>query len=215
MSDGTMAIPVSPTEDEAMKLSQLFSHAANSIVNASTMPKTIADLTAKVEALTSQLEAKSVHATELDNALHEMRQARDNAVSSLKQLNDEHDITCSSLRVAQSDVHHWQGVAATHLDLLTDRDNQIKSLKHERDDNGFHAMELQEKLDSVEAKMRDLFGLVKPPAEVKHEPITPVAEVVSVQPVSDPNPAQIPGHEPPAPQPEPEPYTAPTPRYGW
>jgi predicted nuclease with TOPRIM domain len=173
MSDGPMAIPVSPTEDEAMNLSLIFSKAANALVNASTMPKTIEDLTRKVESLQEQLNTKSLHAEQLDKSLADMRSERDQVKYDLRTLGADYDVIGVTLNRAQDLNEKFQARVDTLESVVRERNETIDKLRSERDDNGYHVMELQEKLDNVERKFSELFGLVKPQEPKTPEPPAP------------------------------------------
>jgi len=87
------AFPVSPTEADMSMFSAFLSRAAQAIVDSSTMPKTISDLTLRLEAMQHQLEAKVLHAEQLDQSLSEVRAQREQALAELNGLESQFDWT--------------------------------------------------------------------------------------------------------------------------
>lgn len=171
-NDGTTAIQVSPTEDATMTANFL-RKIAEAVVNASTMPDQIKDLQSQIEVLKTTLERAQTHSQELDNSLREMREQRDQA----RRERDEAESKCTFVvkdcerltnerDSANRDVEHYK--------------LRLGEIRKERDDAEYRALEANDKLDTANAKLKEIedrvasvFGLHKPTPE-------PVKEAVSI-----------------------------------
>lgn len=184
------AFPVSPTEADMTLFSQWLAKAAQAIVDSSTMPKTISDLTQRLEAMQADLDRKSLHATELDTQLNEMRQQRDEARANVTTLTQESDFIRRDYERVSIDRDRLRALSEDRQRLLDTQASELRNAQTARDDAEFHALELQEKLDGLKAQMKGFFGLAEPTPEPKPE-----------SPVIVPEPNPIPDNPPPAPEP--------------
>ena len=199
MTDGNTAIQVSPTE-EAMKLSSLFSQAADAIVRASTMPAEIEALRARVNSLEGDLDRAHMHASELDTTLHEMREQRNRAEDSLAQARQEIEGLKLSLETTSQS---YQRAEAERVRVF----DELSIARQDRDDNALHAMQLEEDLGKARSTLKDFRDKVSAmfpdpkPKPVAQEPI-PVREPepvypspVEAQPIEAPSTPEIPWWE--------------------
>lgn len=210
MTDGTTALPVSPvnTEDDAMNLSRLFSRAAQAIVDASTYPAIVADLTAQVESLRDALNSKTIHAEELDRSLHEVRQARDEANASCMRLTFERDQARQELEMANLTIEDQRSKLASTDAMLT-------QARKDRDDCAFNNLELEEEITRLKdqaaaarVRMNDVLALFQPKPEAP--PAVPPGEASPVpEPVPEPEAIAEPKPQSPSPPVPQEPQAAP------
>ncbi len=183
MSDGNMAIQVSPVSEEDMsKARQVFEQALNSIVSLSQLSKDVEVLRQQVNDLTNTVNRYRSQIDTLDDALYRTRQERDEAV---RRANSEQEMRLAAER-SQHDAEqardHLQGVTAQ----LTDTVNRVSK---ERDDAQYKVMELEEKLamandrlNDIKSMAMDAFGLTikeEPKPEPTYTP--PAVEVAPLQ----------------------------------
>lgn len=181
MSDGTTGFQVAPTEDEAMKISDMFTKAANAIVAASTLPQEIQRLRDDVARLTNQLQDSKLHSDALEQTIVELRQQRDEANSRAENYKFDLETTKRTLDNTQAGMDVLRG----DVDTIS---GQLANVKRERDDYGLQVMELEEKFAKSEARlgeikdrMKQVFGLHEPePPKAEPEPVP--APVVDTRP---------------------------------
>lgn len=154
------AIQVSPTEDDAVNLSKMFSRAAEAIVQASSLPKQVSDLQAQVSDLQSKLDAAQTHSQELDRTLAETRDQRDQArqeLASARQAHADHVAGLNTqLNHANDVINQQEGTIASRnreIDAVTAERNDARK---ERDDHGLHAMEVEDQLKAAQAKLASI-----------------------------------------------------------
>lgn len=163
MTDGNTGFHVAPVaEDEAMNLASMFRKAADAVVQASTFPKQVAELEARVQQLSDELNRKSVHAEELDRSLHEVREQRDQA----RQTRDEYSYNIDTLRRQIDDNSRTLHEQQTKLDTMS---HDLDTTKAERDSYGLRAMQLEDevtawkaKADEGRRKLNDMLSLFRP-----------------------------------------------------
>jgi hypothetical protein len=184
MSNGTTGFQVAPiAEDEAMKLSTMFSRAADAIVAASTMPQKINDLTSQVERLTQDLEARTLHADELDHTIHELREQRDHFKATAATADHVADERSRQLEAEQRATHELNA----KLEALG---RDLDLTKADRDDAEYKALELHDELAKAKATIADIQAKV---AAFFPSAPTPAAPVPTPEP--EPSPVELPKWE--------------------
>lgn len=187
MSDGTTAIQVSPTEDDAMKLAEIFNRAANAIVNASTLPAQVAALTARVQELQDQLSQSQLHASELDATIHELRQQRDAAREERAAVARDRDEVNESRSYYITDRDYWQG-------QCLEAQAALRAANEARETAELNYMEMedvaraaQQELSEMQAALRRM--LPEPPRSIPvNEPTEIPMNVPTVDAPNEPQP---------------------------
>jgi len=183
MSDNT-AIPVSPGhEEEAMKLSQMFSRAAEAIVASSTLPRQVEDLKNQVRHLEWVVADAQTHSHELDCQLSEMRQERDDYKVQVGELEE----TLAYTNTDATNLHTDLDKAKSEIDTL---DTILVGIRNERDDYGMKNMELEDQLKAANDKLdkiKEDLG-VSQPTVVELPPFINPVKVEPVDPVEDNRP---------------------------
>lgn len=129
MSDGNTAVSISPvpSEDEMIGIKRIFDRAANAIVQASELSKTVAELQTKFDAMARDLDLVKDRNASLETALADVRAQRDTAMAERDQAQTLVRELQRDLASAVSETTHYQGQlnhSLDNLDAMTrDRDS--------------------------------------------------------------------------------------------
>lgn len=205
MTDGPTGIPVAPESMEDATMAKLFRRAAQAIVDASEYPNIVKDLQGQVEALRSELDRKSTHASQLDQSLAEVRQERDSLRTDNNYLKGELEVAGRTQEMNVRSIHELEA-------KLQSTEQALDHAKTERDDYGMKLLHAEEqvadwkdKATKARDRLNDILGMFKEPEpEAKAEPaVNPSSSTGSVNEASstleslpDAGPSPAPVQEP-------------------
>lgn len=150
MTDGNMAIPVSPVSEEDMsKLRQTFDQALNALVGMSKLARDVEVLQTKVGDLTNQVNRYRSQIDTLDEALYRTRQERDEARTAVSAAVQAKEHAESKLYEVEQTVEHLRQDNAS----LNDR---LVTARRESDDHMMRALEAEDKLAAANKKLEEV-----------------------------------------------------------
>lgn len=201
MTDGPTGIPVAPESMEDATMAKLFRRAAQAIVDASEYPNIVKDLQGQVEALRSELDRKSTHASQLDQSLAEVRQERDGLKSKVS------DLEGQTARQGEA-LSHSEITIQSLQDKLHSTEQALDHAKTERDDYGMKLLHAEEqvadwkdKANQARDRLNEILGMFKesePELTFIAGPDNEVVKATDIPP-AEPSPAPV---QEPTPEPE-------------
>lgn len=155
-----------PSEAEMMSIRNIFDRAANAIVQASELAKTVAELQSKFDAMARDLDLVKDRNASLETALSEVRAQRDTAIA-------ERDQVRNDLSQTMSERNHAMDVIDSYKTQVEHLQAKLDAMTNERD----YAVDEWHKADTgkarAEEKLRQIqHALGLPETQPTAEPIT-------------------------------------------
>lgn len=217
MSDGNTGLPMAPvpSEDEMIGIKRIFDRAANAIVQASELSKTVAELQTKFDAMARDLDLVKDRNASLETALAEVRSQRDTAM-------DERDDTRRELNTLKSDYNHSLDVTESYKAQVADLQAKLEAMTKDRDSASAAWHSAEDEAASAKAKLSAIEKALGLPEAPPPEPMTdhkPDAQPVTITDHGNPpaqehptDPQQQTGSEPDTRH---DPWPSPTPTEPW
>lgn len=182
MSDGNTAIQVSPvTEDTMTNVRQVFQHALDAIVSASTLKGEVDELRKSVQDLQQQVDHYRHTIANYDDQVTRLRDERDAANARVYEAEDR-----------LSTLTKTHNATLVELETLRSRNESqgrtLHEVMKERDEAQFKVLELQDNLKSVTEKLAKIEDFAK--QLFPQSPPTPHVEPVATPPQA-PAPAPV------------------------
>lgn len=162
MNDITNPTPVS--EDDMNMVRKVFTDMADHVIGYTTLSKSFHELEAKVNDLAKEVDHLRSTNAWLDEQLTRIRGERDAAQEALRQRQSE-------LNMAQSDASFHKSRAEAADATIASLQEQVASLRKERDDYGVAQMQAEDALKEANAKLAKLRELLGLPAEANPVPV--------------------------------------------
>ncbi len=187
-----MGIQVAPQqEDEVIKLSSLFSRAANAIVKETELAKQVEGLQSQVNELSNKVQVSQDHSHALDSALNDMTRQRDEAITARVEAMHQ----AEQMRQELQRVQHEISLLKTEN---ADLDTALTNAKKDRDDYGMKTLELEHQVSEWKHKaeqarnhINNMMSLFKQAEPVSAPPVQPEQpqEVAATNPSTDGQPS--------------------------
>lgn len=174
--DGTTATALAPSEDEMNKITEVFGKMRDTVIAASALAKEVGELRSAVGDLRKEVDHLRETNHWLDQQCTELRTQRDQAIRDKGGVIDE-------LNKAQRELSDTKYHTENQRAELVRLNEQIASLKRERDDANFRVLELEEANATLAEKLAKIGDLFSPPLKEfpKEESETERALQVSAQ----------------------------------
>lgn len=159
MTDGNMAIPVSPvTEDEMNQIQVLFKKAADTLIAFSTMHSEVESMKSELAELRNATNRYRNQIDMQDEVMYKLRREREELLQNEGKAKQEAD-------VAKADLVSLQGEYSSAQDALVQVNARLTEVRNDRDHAQYQVEELKEKVKGLEdtiAKFRDLARALEP-----------------------------------------------------
>lgn len=142
------------SEDDMARIPALFQGIANAVVAASIYPKQIADLEAKVNILSGDLEATRGSNKALQEALDRVCTERDEA-------RNDHRLARERIMELEADVSSLQGHRDNLQDTVRILNDQLAEVREERDQYGLKTLALEEEIETLRGKLAQAQNFIK------------------------------------------------------
>lgn len=179
-----------PTEEDMGKVRAFIDQAINAFVNASQLKGEVEELRSSISTLREQVEKVNRQNSWLDEQLVRIRGERDIAISDANSAKQARQLDHDTIETLQRQLDTAKVELGKDADL-------ISQLRKDKDDAEYRAMELEEKLSKVNAKVEKFLSLadeIDPPQEPQQVPITQSwdtkVEPPKVEPASEILPGQ-------------------------